>query len=34
MKVGISEKLWDISNIMALIPEVAPKNRGNYKKKI
>jgi len=33
MEAGISEKLWDISDIVALIPEEAPKKRRNYKKK-
>lgn len=33
MEAGISEKLWEISDIVALIPEEAPKKRGAYKKK-
>jgi IS1 family transposase len=33
MEAGISEKLWEISDIVALIPEEVPKKRGNYKKK-
>ena len=34
MEAGISKKLWEISDIVALIPEEAPKKRGTYKKKI
>ena len=34
MAAGISTKLWEISDIVALIPEEAPKKRGPYKKKI
>jgi hypothetical protein len=33
MEAGVSEKLWEISDIVALIPEEVPKKRGNYKKK-
>jgi IS1 transposase len=33
MEAGISEKLWEISDIVALIPEEIPKKRGSYKKK-
>ncbi len=33
MEAGISKTLWEISDIVALIPEEAPKKRGNYKKK-
>ncbi len=33
MAAGISTTLWDISDIVALIPEEAPKKRGIYKKK-
>jgi len=33
MEAGISEKLWEISDIVKLIPEEAPKKRGTYKKK-
>ncbi len=33
MEAGISKKLWEISDIVALIPEEAPKKRGSYKKK-
>lgn len=34
MEAGISETLWEISDIVALIPEEEPKKRGSYKKKI
>jgi len=34
MEAGISKTLWEISDIVALIPEEAPKKRGNYNKKI
>jgi len=33
MEAGISKTLWEISDIVALIPEEAPKKRGSYKKK-
>ena len=33
MEAGISKTLWEISDIVALIPEAAPKKRGPYKKK-
>ena len=33
MEAGISKKLWEISDIVALIPEESPKKRGPYKKK-
>ena len=33
MEAGISKTLWEISDIVALIPEAAPKKRGTYKKK-
>lgn len=33
MEAGISKTLWEISDIVALIPEEAPKKRGKYKKK-
>ena len=33
MESGISKTLWEISDIVALIPEEAPKKRGSYKKK-
>jgi hypothetical protein len=33
MEAGISEKLWERYDIVALIPEEAPKKRGSYKKK-
>jgi hypothetical protein len=32
MEAVISEKLWEISDIVALIPEEAPKKRGSYNK--
>ncbi len=32
MAAGITEKLWDIADIVALIPEEEPKKRGPYKK--
>ena len=34
MEAGVSKKRWEISDIVALIPEEAPKKRGSYKKKI
>lgn len=34
MEAGISKTLWEISDIVALILEEAPKKRGTYKKKI
>jgi IS1 family transposase len=34
MEAGISQKLWEISDIVALIPEDAPKKRGSYKKNL
>ena len=34
MMAGVTNKLWEISDIVALIPEEAPKKRGSYKKKI
>lgn len=33
MAAGVSNKLWSIADIVALIPEEAPKKRGAYKKK-
>ncbi len=33
MQAGISQKLWEISDIVALIPVEEPKKRGTYKKK-
>lgn len=33
MEAGISKTLWEISDIVALIPEEEPKKRGAYKKK-
>ncbi len=34
LMAGVTNKLWEISDIVALIPEEAPKKRGSYKKKI
>ena len=34
MEAGISKTLWEISDIVALIPAEAPKKRGTYRKKI
>jgi hypothetical protein len=34
MEAGISKTLWDISDIVALIPEEEQKKRGSYKKKV
>ena len=34
MEAGISKTLWEISDIVALIPKEAPKKRGPYKKNI
>lgn len=34
MEAGISKTLWEISDIVKLIPEEEPKKRGSYKKKI
>ena len=33
MEAGISKTLWEIFDIVALIPEEAPKKRGACKKK-
>jgi IS1 family transposase len=33
MEAGVSKTLWEISDIVALIPEDVPKKRGSYKKK-
>ena len=33
MAAGITEKLWDIADIVAMIPEEEPKKRGSYNKK-
>ena len=33
MAADVSKTLWEISDIVALIPEEAPKKRGPYKKK-
>jgi hypothetical protein len=32
MAAGITEKLWDIADIVAIIPEEEPRKRGPYKK--
>jgi len=34
MAAGVSKTLWEISDIVALIPVEEPKKRGAYKKKI
>ncbi len=34
MAAGISNTLWEISDIVKLIPEEAPKKRGSYKKRL
>lgn len=34
MAAGISTTLWEISDIVALIPDEVPKKRGSYKKNI
>ena len=33
-EAGISKTLWEISDIVNLIPEDMPKRRGTYKKKV
>jgi IS1 family transposase len=33
MAAGVSDKLWSIADIAALVPEIEPKKRGNYKKR-
>ena len=33
MEAGVSATLWEISDIVALIPEEQPKKRGTYTKK-
>jgi hypothetical protein len=34
MASGVTNKLWEIEDIVALLPEVASKPRGSYKKRI
>lgn len=34
MEAGVSKTLWEIPDIVALIPEESPKKRGAYKKRI
>lgn len=34
MEAGISDNLWSLSDVVALIPEEAPKKRGPYNKKV
>jgi IS1 family transposase len=34
MAAGISTKVWELSDIVALIPKAEPKKRGTYKKRI
>nr|VFJ60097.1 MAG: hypothetical protein BECKFM1743C_GA0114222_102651 [Candidatus Kentron sp. FM]VFJ77781.1 MAG: hypothetical protein BECKFM1743A_GA0114220_110301 [Candidatus Kentron sp. FM]VFK17353.1 MAG: hypothetical protein BECKFM1743B_GA0114221_104751 [Candidatus Kentron sp. FM] len=33
MEAGVTDRLWNIENILKLIPQEAPKERGPYKKK-
>ncbi len=32
MEAGLANHVWDIVDIVSLIPEEAPKKRGSYKK--
>jgi hypothetical protein len=32
LMAGVTNKLWEISDIVALIPEEVPRKRGPYKK--
>ena len=34
MAAGVSDKLWEISDIAALVADPVPTKRGSYKKKI
>jgi hypothetical protein len=34
MEAGLTDHVWNIIDIVELIPEEKPKKRGNYKKKI
>ncbi len=34
MADGVSDKLWSIADIAALVPEPEAKKRGSYKKNI
>jgi len=34
MAAGVTSKLWEIADIVALLPELKAKNRGPYKKRI
>lgn len=34
MAAGVSDMLWSIADIAALVPDPIPKKRGSYKKKI
>jgi hypothetical protein len=33
MAAGVSKKLWDISDIAALVADPVPKKRGSYRQK-
>lgn len=34
MEAGVSDHLWSLVEIAALVPEEQPKKRGPYKKKV